>query len=269
MKKNKTFVLGVGAQKAGTSWLYWYIQKSSVSNMGPLKEYQYWNMYFKPKSKKADFLKKDPKFLNSSELLKYQMLTIDGFYENFFCSLINDGFTVTGDITPHYSKLYEEELQTIKSRLEKVDFNVKVIFLLRDPFERIWSNIRMEKKLDQTFSKNMTENDLIRTFHNDPRWRFDSLYHTQIFRIDSIFDQKDIYYGIYEEMFSKEKIRELSEFIGIDYNPTLRDRVVNKSTKTEEIDFSVKKEVCQTYQNTYRFCFERFPQTKYLWNFYR
>ena len=56
------------------------------------------------------------------------MLTINYYYESFFCSLINDGFEITGDITPHYSKLHEEELQLIKARLEKVGFQVKVIF---------------------------------------------------------------------------------------------------------------------------------------------
>lgn len=32
MKKEKTFILGVGAQKAGTSWLYKYIQKDPKAN---------------------------------------------------------------------------------------------------------------------------------------------------------------------------------------------------------------------------------------------
>ena len=81
----------------------------------------------------------------SEELLRYQMLSINHFYESFFCALINDGFKITGDMTPFYQRLQQEELYFIKARLEKAGFHVKVIFLMRHPLEQIWSNIRMEK----------------------------------------------------------------------------------------------------------------------------
>ena len=41
MSKNRTFLLGVGAQKAGTTWLHSYAASSPNTNMGDMKEYLY------------------------------------------------------------------------------------------------------------------------------------------------------------------------------------------------------------------------------------
>ena len=46
MKKIKTFILGIGAQKAGTSWLHQYINNDQRANLGQMKEYHYWNSIF-------------------------------------------------------------------------------------------------------------------------------------------------------------------------------------------------------------------------------
>jgi len=269
LKKNKTFILGVGAQKAGTSWLHNYIQKSPVANMGPLKEYHFWNLYFVPDHKKRSFLKKKPAEMNSEEFLRYQMFTINYYYESFFCSLINDGFKITGDITPHYSKLQEEEFSFIKARLEKFGFHVKVIFLMRDPFERLWSNIRMERNLYTTIDNDLSDSEAIKLHFRSNRWMLDSMYHTQVFRIDSVFKKEDIYYGIFEEMFEEENIRKLSDFIGMKHVPGLGDQVVNQTIKSDEVNLSIKKEVCLAYKNVYRYCYERFPQTRNFWTFYQ
>lgn len=40
------FLLGVGTQKSGTSWLYTQLQKSPETNMGLLKEYHIWDALF-------------------------------------------------------------------------------------------------------------------------------------------------------------------------------------------------------------------------------
>ncbi len=54
------------------------------------------------------------------------------------------------------------------------------------------------------------------------------MYRTQAFRVGSVFKKGDIYYGIFEEMFKEEKIKELSDFIGIKYIKGIGDQVVNK-----------------------------------------
>ena len=116
--------------------------------------------------------------------------------------------------------------------------------------------------------KNLSDSEAIRYHFSDNKWKFDSMYHTQVFRIDSIFNKEDIYYGIFEEMFEEEKIKELSDFIGTKYIPGMGNHVINRTAKTDNVELSIKKEVCLAYKNVYRYCYERFPQTKKFWVFH-
>ena len=267
MAKEKTFILGVGAQKAGTSWLYEYIRRSPKANLGQLKEYQFWNMAFNKNSKKRhDLLNKPQLQFNSDDYLRWTMLTRKSLYEIYFNSIINSGYKITGDISPQYALLSTTHYNYIKQQLEACGFVVKVIYLIRDPIERLWSNIRMERNLYQTIDKNTSDSDAIKLFYKDDRWNFESKYDSIIAKLRDAFEKKNIYIGVYEEMFNMDKVRELSEFIGIDYDPLMIEKKVNSSKKTEELDTEVIKTVRKFYNETYEFCYLNFPQTTYLWN---
>ena len=44
----KTFLLGVGAQKAGTTWVYRYLRSHPACAMGPIKEYAVFDTHERP-----------------------------------------------------------------------------------------------------------------------------------------------------------------------------------------------------------------------------
>ena len=44
----KTFLLGLGAQKAGTSWLWRYLKSHPQAALGPLKEFAVWQTVLAP-----------------------------------------------------------------------------------------------------------------------------------------------------------------------------------------------------------------------------
>ena len=44
----KTFLLGVGAQKCGTTWVSEYLRKADHSDFGLLKEYHVWDVMSDP-----------------------------------------------------------------------------------------------------------------------------------------------------------------------------------------------------------------------------
>ena len=58
------------------------------------------------------------------------------WYENHF-----SGSRLSGEITPAYSTLNEVSVKSIKQYLP----NAKIIYIVRDPLDRIWSQIRMMK----------------------------------------------------------------------------------------------------------------------------
>ena len=124
MKYN--FILGVGAQKAGTTWLYNYLKNSNVTNLGPVKEWHIWdaisNNFF------SNFLiNKQLSEENIINKIRYSMQNIDGFYEKYFLTLMSPENYITGDITPSYSTLDYTDLIKIKNKLSNIGFNVKVI----------------------------------------------------------------------------------------------------------------------------------------------
>ena len=124
----------------------------------------------------------------------------------------------------------------------------------------------MERNLYQTIDKNISDSDAVKLFYKDDRWKFDSKYDRVIPKLRDAFEKKNLYIGVYEEMFTIDKVHELSEFIGIDYDPLMIEKKVNSSKKTEELDTEVIKTVRKFYNETYEFCYLNFPQTTYLWN---
>ena len=59
-------------------------------------------------------------------------------YFNYFKHLLSKpAIKLTGDITPSYSMLDSNAFADIKNGLESVGLRVKVVFLMRDPVERL------------------------------------------------------------------------------------------------------------------------------------
>ena len=270
MTTKKTFILGVGAQKAGTTWLYKYIKNDPKANLGLLKEYHFWNAAFsasgKINKKKKTLMSKPHQELNSAELLRWTMLKVNNYYQIYFNSLINEGYQITGDLTPQHGRLRADRIKYIRDSLEDFGFTVKVIFLIRDPVERIWSNVRMEKSLYSSIDRTMSDSEAVKRNYKNEKWRWDTEYQHTASRIAYAFDRKNIYIGVYEEMFTEEKVQELSDFIGTDYNPSMIKTRVNESDKKEKLDDNVIREVRNYYKEVYKFCYLNFPQTKKLWD---
>ena len=116
--REKTFILGLGAQKSGTSWLYAYIRRFDQVNMGFAKEYHVWDAINIPECGDFKISSGRRSQLNSTDYFRFCMQNINGFYEQYFRSILNSGFNITGDITPSYSGLNHSDLKSIKTKLE-------------------------------------------------------------------------------------------------------------------------------------------------------
>lgn len=263
----KTFVLGVGAPKTGTTWLHSYLSESDFCNLGCLKEYHVWDaMYIGSchdfKTRLRDFKPTRAFFV------RFMMQNFDGFYEHYFNSIISGSVHVTGDITPAYCGLSEGNLSRLKARLERAGFVVKIIFLMRDPVDRCWSAARMEARNRAAKGDILDEGGVKDIFHRKfktEKYIFRTRYDLTIKNISNVFSGEDIYFGIYEEMFEPESIKKLSNFVGIDYLPSHMGVIKNASPSDAILDEFLADECYQFYIPTYEFCREKFPRTKVLW----
>lgn len=114
--------LGIGAQKAGTSWLHTMLSCHPQLNLPSRKELHFWDWnrakgfkWYSQQFTKKETTKTKSEPSSSSNLL-------------------------LGEITPCYAVLKEHHIQEIRTLFP----NVKIIFVARDIVDRAWSALCME-----------------------------------------------------------------------------------------------------------------------------
>jgi hypothetical protein len=134
----------IGAQKAGTGWLYEQLRCHPQFWMPPLKEVHYFDRILRSprnperiaNARKAARDDRDIRFLDALETLSTRPeIDLEKYAELF----VSKGTLVSGDITPGYSLLPDEIIDPIVRAFP----GLKVIFLARDPVERAWSHLSM------------------------------------------------------------------------------------------------------------------------------
>ncbi len=258
----RVFVLGLGAQKAGTTWLHQYLSSYKFANFGITKEYHIWDAVLSPWCRNFIEPQRSGHKVDTARFLRHCMQNIDGFYEDYFASILHSGYRLTGDITPSYSALDATQLQEVRRRLSRIDARLRVVFLMRDPFERCWSAVRMAKR-DKT--KRASDEEALRTSYFKRQFLFRTQYEIICEDILKAFPSEDVHFGLYENMFDQTEVDRLSRFIGVKPKPALTEQRANPTVKTEQISDALRQEVRAFYAETYRYCGDRFPETRKLW----
>jgi len=130
--------LCIGAQRSGTTWLYRQLKSHPDFWMPPVKELHYFDELSRTKRASPPRLRdeRDLRFLESIKSLSARSY-ID--LDNYARLFEPKGSLLSGDITPAYSMLNDEIIQRIVSYFP----SLKVIFLARDPVERVWSQLSL------------------------------------------------------------------------------------------------------------------------------
>jgi hypothetical protein len=134
--------LCVGAQKAGTSWLYRQLEAHPDFWMPPVKELHYLDQLNRTKRihgpRCAD--ERDTCFMDRMQDLRGRFYLDLESYGRLF---EHKGECLSGDISPAYSTLNDEVIERVVDRFP----DAKVLFLARDPVERAWSQLSMGVRL--------------------------------------------------------------------------------------------------------------------------
>ena len=134
--------LCVGAQKAGTSWLYRQLEPHPDFWMPPVKELHYQDNLNRTKRIHGPRCcdKRDTSFIESMQDLRGRFYLDLESYGRLFQ---HKGECLSGDISPAYSTLNDEIIDRVVEHFP----NLKVVFLARDPVERAWSQLSMGVRL--------------------------------------------------------------------------------------------------------------------------
>ena len=228
----KFFILGVGAQKAGTTWLASQLEKASFFSNGGIKEFHVFNKLITKNrktnnktrlGKQANInrhikrrLKQDKELLISQRVL--MRLSPSSYFDFFdYLYLRQPDVSHVGDITPAYSTLSIDRLSLIRDGLAEKKFSPKIIFLMRDPVERVWSQLRMNNrfKFERTKIKSTPQQEFkqLQKFYKSNSCINRTQYEIISKKLESVFKPHEIYYGFYETLFTQTEMNRLTNFL--------------------------------------------------------
>ena len=191
----------VGAQKAGTTSLYFYLKKIPGVYMSPLKEL----FYFAPHAVQnniADVIRDKKEYLKLFENAR--------------------GYTAVGEATPFY--LLDPDAPRL---IHQTVPQARIIMSLRDPIERAYSNYLMKMKYSGI--KSSFYDELMRDYKTQEKLYGKSqlyvefgMYYEQVKRYFDIFGRDQVKVIIFEEFVQhiEQSINEVLAFLGVNYTVT-------------------------------------------------
>lgn len=249
----RTFLLGLGAQKAGTAWMHRYLESSPQCDPGFRKEYHVWDAVDLPSGHvvRARIEKQGGD--------RARFLTDADAYFDYFSGLLTGAARLTADITPAYAGLSVDRLTGIRSSFEQRGVRAVSVYLMRDPVERVWSAVRMDARRRGIDHAGAAENRLKKVVDGDQyarRTRYDAAIAT----IDAAFGA-DAFYGFYETLFDRSTLADLCAFLGIDFHEPDFGREVNVSPKTDgDLSEETTRALVELFAPVYDAVARRFPE---------
>lgn len=254
-----TLLFCVGAQKAGTSWLYRFLRAHPECALRQPKELHYWDkleegrengfrtLYSGERDRLRRALRRRPwlRLTAGGREMRARLRDLEAWlavrfdapggahrdYLDFVFAAAGPEHKLVGDITPAYSLLDEERF----AEMVRLTDDVRIIYLLREPVERAWSGIRMMAGMelgqgadaDQVAKRART---MFRAFvwgrHKHASARSD--YARTLTALARAVPRDRLLVVFYEDLFRPETMRRITDFLGIAPRPAAYDRVANR-----------------------------------------
>ena len=269
----KTFVMCVGSQKAGTTWLWHYLQNSSGAEFAFIKELHVWDTITIPhyslfKDNLENYIASATSDDISGKLRQLELIDNPSRYFSYFTYKLV-GQQITGDFTPQYSALSADTYNHIISNFAQRNVETKAIFLMRDPVDRLQSMMRMKCYQQGNSSPSyQDELDSMVEHSQSLNYYYTGDYSTIVPKLDDVF-KSNIHYTFYDELFEDKSIQLICEFLNIpfhkpdyDFNP-MYSKTSNILTPTDRQYFE------HLYKHIYDYTAERFPEVRKLWTYYQ
>lgn len=233
------FLLNVGAEKAGTTWLYQYFDSHrEFANIG----------------KELNAIQRD-------DLTPTHDLVARGFkhdvndYFNYFMRLNK----VSGDFT-HYEGSTENIFRIIKEGFELRGIEVVPLYIMREPVSRAWSAYKMLStaahehygpKYDMAPAAKWVMKGMLSCKYRETVRALDSVFHNPV-------------YWFYEEMFNQDKMDYICDQLGIGHHPADFSYVNKSSDIPCPEDFRREFGLTKKTLDAVEYIFERFESVP--WN---
>ena len=278
-----TLFFGIGAQKAGTTWLHRYFRTHPEIATPALKETTYWTYVDlgRPHGwarKRAERFGAGPGLLPTllrrvgspfpslrpEEMqLQARMLDAPPARHGRYADLLfhgHRGEPALGEISPNYALLDSSTFAEMAALSEGTRF----FYILRDPVARTLSGLRMA--LDHGWLRDGagTLDAAIGAALEDPEGDFairSSRYDTAVARLEAVVPRERIHMMFYETLFDQATIDGLTDFLGVGRHPAQTERRVLRGRKTRERPSAERIAALRaTLAPVYEFAAERFGE---------
>ena len=275
----KTFLLCLGAHKAGTTWLHRELSRQAFADFGVFKEYHVFDArqgckqslnFFRRsvvdragrqiRKHGADLIPSD----NPNIWMKMAFQAEPELYYSYLDGRLsqNPEAYLTGDFTPNYSSLSEVTLCDIRSELTRRGFEVRVLFLMRDPVDRCWSMERSRpsrKNEDATdpMVRQSWEGALLTNFASDSMEKR-TQYDMTVNRMRKVFAPEETRFALHETLFRQDSVDGLCQWLGV---PTFTADIsskINESQKGDRLSEKTVKAIAAHYAPAYEIARELF-----------
>ncbi|GHA61235.1 hypothetical protein GCM10008927_28350 [Amylibacter ulvae] len=217
----------IGAAKAGTTWLHQTLNKHPETHFQHTKEIHYFDSRDWPKAKRLQRAKYTPKHRAKMVMSPLKYLHHRAYARALFAARADHraykkfilrgagSAKVVGDFTPAYAALGTNDFATMAGIFPRTHF----LYLLRDPVDRAWSNMRMlyyrhnaTKQIDMAKMDNM----LSRLMAGEMQYLDRRGNYAQT--IDSVAQAgltDSLKIAFYENLFEQTTMDEIHDFIGV------------------------------------------------------
>lgn len=274
---NKTFFLGLGGQKCGSSWIQAYLNRQAGADFGRLGEYQVWesdlgSVFARYRVAEPSAWQKiraqAKRRMGAPEPaahLRWRMQTNRDRYFEYFAGLLDQpGITMTGDITPSYAALPAPLMQKIKDGVQGIGAEVKTVFSMRDPVARIRSQYRMD--LDKGNAAGGADFEAgLRAFYPGAEAAARSRYDMTLDAMEQVFAPENRFLCLFEELFTAPGIAALADFAGVPIEAEAGGQKVNARGTASGISDELTAEIARHYAPVYEAAATRLPQVARVW----
>lgn len=272
-------ILGAGAQKAGTTWLYKQLSKSPDFVSLDKKELHFWSKSYLFRNHTASTEIEVARWFEaqSHEEIGHDSRVSGREYFNYLKQVLSRAqgpHPFTTDLTPAYAGIPLFVWRDIRNELEENDIDYRIMFLMRDPVARVTSHLNMELRMNPSaivngldFSEGADSNAT--AFARSWRAVYRTRYELTLNNLETVFPPEKVFIGFMERISSPSQVQELIKVLGFDLPNLDPSRRVNSSRTPNELSKHNQEAIANFYATTYREIRHRFPEVANFWPGFR
>jgi hypothetical protein len=306
----QTLLLGIGCQKGGTTWLHEYLARHPQVAQDPVTELlvldvahvPYFSDFHDSKSAfKRELIANLGKEDSERAARRRERLAAEIEGHERSMAMVRDprrytehlrrladsdpAIRLVRDITPSYAALDAAHWQQARRDLEDAGFDLRLVFIMRDPIDRLFSAYRMGRRRSEDFNnlaaaaspleaararlrpiKASLMELMRRRPQQSPFLEFAleemnlrrSQYERTVTAVEAAFPAEHLHCVLFEDFFNEAALRRFTDFAGIDFMPTEYAKTVETRSAGAELVPADVAELRDRLDATYRFGAERF-----------